>query len=74
MREYLLQIWDGGWVDCDAPVSGSTTVLRTHRFEPVKTNPPARALHERFQPAADVRAHRRDRGLRAAGPGLRLKS
>jgi predicted GH43/DUF377 family glycosyl hydrolase len=37
LREYRLQIWDGGWVDCDAPVSGNTNVLRTHRFEPVTT-------------------------------------
>jgi predicted GH43/DUF377 family glycosyl hydrolase len=36
LRDYRLQAWVGGaWVDVAEPVTGNTTVLRSHRFQPV---------------------------------------
>ena len=39
LRDYRLQAWDGSaWVDLVEPVSGNRSVLRTHRFGPVRSD------------------------------------
>lgn len=39
LRDYRLQIWTGsGWDDIIDPVTGNTTVYRSHRFQPVTSS------------------------------------